>query len=100
MSDRTRSYLRRRLLWLLFLCPFLLGACSSVLDTDEAERLIKSWAEDIPGQTEPVTVSCPEDQPLEAGHIFLCELSDSTGDYHARVTVLNDAGDIEWELRG
>jgi hypothetical protein len=79
-----------------------LTGCSvfqSEIDLSYVESSIKSWARDF--AVGPVFVDCGDRTvPAEANYTFICEISDSTGSASVRVTVLNDNGDVEWELIG
>ena len=79
-----------------------LTGCSgsqSEIDLPYVESSIKSWARDF--AVGPVFVDCGDRTvPAEANYTFICEISDSTGSASVRVTVLNDNGDVEWELIG
>lgn len=95
-----RSWSRRAIVGLLSVS--LLASCggASGIDGAEVEKALKEWAEKIPGQDEPVTAECPETARAEPDYRFICTLTDSTGTYSVRVTVLNSDGDVEWELLG
>jgi hypothetical protein len=79
-------------------------ACTSTLDHEVLESGIQEWAEDLSedlsGQRESVTVTCPDDARAEAGYRFICEMSDGVDTVNVRVTVLNEEGDVEWEVLG
>lgn len=85
----------------LLVTTLALTACGPpVIDGAEVEKALKEWAEKIPGQDEPVTAECPATAKAEPDYRFICTLSDSTGTYSVRVTVLNSDGHVEWELLG
>jgi len=79
-----------------------LTGCSvfqSEIDLPLVETSIENWARDF--AVGPVFVDCGDRTvPAEANYTFICDISDSTGSASVRVTVLNDNGDVEWELIG
>ena len=78
-----------------------LTGCGSeaVIDLPTVESAITDWAGDL-GLSD-VSVDCGDRTvPAEAGYQFVCDLTDETGTVGVRVSVLNDNGDIEWELVG
>ena len=79
-----------------------LTGCSvfqSEIDLQKVESAIENWARDF--AVGPVYADCGDRTvPAEANYTFICDISDSTGSASVRVTVLNDNGDVEWELIG
>ena len=79
-----------------------LTGCSvfqSEIDLQKVESAIENWARDF--AVGPVFVDCGDRTvPAEANYTFICDITDSTGSASVRVTVLNDNGDVEWELIG
>ncbi|MCH9814843.1 MAG: DUF4333 domain-containing protein [Actinomycetia bacterium] len=79
-----------------------LSACSvsvgsTNLDVDKAESEIASGIQEQTGLT--VTVSCPDDVPIQAGGTFGCDVTDSSGgNGTVIVTQRDDEGNITWEL--
>jgi hypothetical protein len=79
----------------------LVGCSTPMIDSGYVADQIEDWAESVanlaPGST---YAFCPAEQPMEAGHEFLCTISDFTGDYYVQVEVLNDSGDVVWQIIG
>ena len=79
-----------------------LTGCSvfqSEIDLQKVETGIENWARDFADG--PVSADCGDRTvPAEANYTFICDISDSSGSASVRVTVLNDNGDVEWEIIG
>ena len=79
-----------------------LTGCSvfqSEIDLQKVETGIENWARDF--AVGPVSADCGDRTvPAEANYTFICDITDSTGSASVRVTVLNDNGDVEWEILG
>jgi membrane protease YdiL (CAAX protease family) len=67
-------------------------------DGQALEPQITSWLEKngVPG----ATVDCPSHYKVQAGYTFICTATDSTGTAHIEVVVLNDQGQVQWNLTG
>ncbi|MGB0800731.1 MAG: DUF4333 domain-containing protein [Ilumatobacteraceae bacterium] len=88
----------RRILTCSLLAVALIG-CGNVLEVDDLESLIGEWAAEFALGT--VSVDCGDETvPAEVGYEFDCQLSDDTGTFTVRVTVLTEDGEVEWELLG
>ena len=91
----------KRVLTSLVLAAVLTG-CSvfqSEIDLQKVESGIENWARDF--AVGPVYADCGDRTvPAEANYTFICDITDSTGSASVRVTVLNDNGDVEWEILG
>lgn len=76
----------------------LLTACSSTLNTEKLEDVIKKGIEDQTN-TDIAAVSCPEKVEIEEGDVFECEAEASDGS-KASVTVTqqDDEGNVSWKL--
>ena len=73
---------------------------SKILDWPPAEAQIKAWAVEN-GALGTVDLDCPTGLvPMEPDFRFVCTISDDSGTISLLVTVLNNRGDIEWEVRG
>lgn len=46
----------------------------------------------------PVTVTCPDDIPLEVGRVTECTVSDGTIAKVLVVTQIDDQGNVDWEI--
>ena len=73
---------------------------ADILDLASAEDQIKAWAAEN-GAVGTVDLDCSTGLvPLEPDFRFVCTMSDDSGTFSLLITVLNNRGDIEWEVRG
>ena len=96
--------MRRRLLLLPALAAALLAGCSigtTTIDSDKAEKKItEGFEQQVPG-SEVKSLSCPDDVEAEKGQTATCDITLADGKKGTiNVRVLNDDGDIRWDVGG
>ena len=75
----------------------LTGCGISEVDIDVVEEDITSGVKEQLDQD--VTVDCPDQVDWKTGESFTCDVEDADGNVReANVEMLNDDGDVEWEL--
>ncbi len=90
---------RMALVTTLVLVSLVQAGCSSVeqltkpsLDTSG----LAASVEEVVGV--PVTVTCPEEIPIESGRVTECAVSDGSNSKVLLVTQLDDQGKLDWEI--
>jgi hypothetical protein len=75
-----------------------LAACGdeALLDTKEAERTIAERLAEASGQE--VTVSCPDDVPIEQGNTFDCDAEADGREVTVRVRQVDDDGRVRFRV--
>lgn len=91
-----------RLLLVPVLSAALLAGCSigtTTIDSDKAEKEItKGFEQQVPG-SEVKSLSCPDDVEAEKGQTAKCDITLADGKKGTiNVRVLNDDGDIRWNV--
>ena len=96
--------MRNRLIVLSALSAVAVGGCSigsTSIDSDKAEKEItKGFEQQVPGK-KVKTLSCPDDVDAEKGTKTTCDIVLASGEKGTiNVRVLNDDGDIRWDVAG
>lgn len=85
----------------LVLAVTMVACAEPTIDRVGLEQSIEDWVENSlgvwPGTTR---ARCPDDAPSDSGYQFICTIEDDSGVFSLRVTVLNETGDVEWEVLG
>ncbi len=94
--------MRNRLLLLPALSAALLAGCSvgtTTIDPDKAEKEItKGFEQQVPG-SEVKSLKCPDDIEAKKGETAKCDITLADGKKGTiNVRVLNDDGDIRWNV--
>lgn len=74
---------------------FGLGACEILkpkIDRSKAEGLVKALL--TKEKIEPTSVTCPDDQPIEKGHVFECTAVANAVEVHFTLEQLDDQGTV------
>jgi hypothetical protein len=77
----------------------LVGACSrtKTLDANGLEEMLRTQVEQKVG-AEGITVVCPDDEPAQAGAVFLCTATSAEGKtITIQVTQTDDHGNVTWK---
>ena len=94
--------MRRGALVLVVAMVAIAGGCTRTKTLD-ADGLNEALATDLQNKlnTEGISVSCPDDQPAEAGHTFDCTATNPDGSQITlHVTESDDRGNVTYEVAG
>lgn len=80
-----------------FFGVFHRSSSTGELNTEALDANIQRWMRQHLGSVDP-QVECPTGKPAKQGTEFLCQASDSSGRAAFDVTVINDAGDVKWQM--